>query len=467
MKENVNFGMNVRFHARRYYTPKSETELLEILRVHRRGTIRAVGSKHAWSDGIQSDDALVDLRHVNHVRLDQSDGKTIVTVGAGCQIKRLLRILNQQQLTLPSVGLISEQTIAGATATATHGSGKHSLSHYLTSLRIACYDESGKRPLMRKVDASVELQAARCSLGCLGVVYEVSLPCIPQYYVREQATPATTIQQMLDLESRSPLQQFFLLPHAWTYLAQQRSVAEQSKRSGWAGLYRVYWFLTMDIGIHLLIKVMASIFKSRDLVRFFFRRVLSKFVFPQWIVVDRSDRQLVMEHELFRHLELEVFVRRSDLIAASHFLTEILRIADDAQVTLTDATQQMLREADLSEQSAAIRGCYTQHYPICFRRILPDDTLISMTSGSEEDWFSISFITYTLPREPFFLLATFLAQSMSKLFRARIHWGKWFPLEHAAIREQYPQLDAFRQVCQQFDPNGVFRNRFIQRLLDL
>ena len=75
-----------------------------------------------------SDDALIDMRHFNYVRVHKEAGETYATVGGGCQIKHVLAALNKKGLTTPSVGLITEQTIAGAISTGTHGSGKHSLS---------------------------------------------------------------------------------------------------------------------------------------------------------------------------------------------------------------------------------------------------------------------------------------------------------------------------------------------------
>ena len=42
--------------------------------------------------------------------------------------------LAESKHTLPSLGLIDEQTVAGATATGTHGSGRNSLSHYVQAV---------------------------------------------------------------------------------------------------------------------------------------------------------------------------------------------------------------------------------------------------------------------------------------------------------------------------------------------
>jgi FAD/FMN-containing dehydrogenase len=462
-----NFGRNLNFKPQYFYSPNSESELLEILQRHKDGKIRVVGSLHSWSNLVKTDEALIDMRYFNRIEVFTQNGETRVKVGSGCQIKHLLKALNKQGLTIPSLALITEQTIAGATATGTHGSGKHSFSHYIESLRVACFKGDESVAQVVEVSDGVELQAARCSLGCLGVIVEITLPCILQYFVQEKATFCETIEDVLVLEKKAPLQQFFLMPHSWLFLAQERVVSSECRRRGLAGVYRVYWFLVIDLGMHLTLKLFASVLKSKKLIHFFFRRVAPSLISPRWVVTDRSDHALVMEHELFRHLEIELFVTRSKVSAAASFVADILQFADDANHQLSPSTYERLQKADLLDSLESIKGQFTHHYPICFRRILPDDTLISMASGESEDWYSISFITYVEPRDNFYALGTFLSNSMFELFQARIHWGKWFPQTAEQINQLYPNLEEFRNVCRQFDPKGVFRNQFVEDKLSL
>ncbi|HIL20537.1 MAG TPA: FAD-binding protein [Candidatus Thioglobus sp.] len=462
-----NFGRNLNFKPKYFYSPNNEFELLDILQRHKDGKIRVVGSLHSWSNLVKTDEVLIDMCHFNHVEVFKRNGETRVKVGAGCQIKHLLKALNKQGLTIPSLGLITEQTIAGATATGTHGSGKHSLSHYIESLRVACFKGDENVAQVADVNDGVELQAARCSLGCLGVIAEITLPCIPQYFVQEKATFCQTIEEVLVLEKQAPLQQFFLMPHSWLFLAQERVVSNECRRHGLAGVYRVYWFLVIDLGMHLTLKLFASILKSKKLIHFFFRRVAPSLISPRWVVIDRSDHALVMEHELFRHLEIELFVTRPKVSEAASFVADILKFADNANHKLSISTHEKLQKTELLDSLESIRGKFTHHYPVCFRRILPDDTLISMASGGSEDWYAISFITYVEPRDDFYALATFLANSMFELFGARIHWGKWFPQTGEQVNQLYPEISEFRNVCHQFDPKDVFRNAFIREKLGL
>ena len=460
-----NFGRNLRFKPKHIYSPNNRAGLIDILQKHNSGKIRVVASKHSWSGLIETEDVLIDMSHFDYVRVHEKNHETSVTVGAGCKVKHLLAELNRKGLTIPSVGLIAEQTIAGATATGTHGSGKHSLSHYIESLQLACFDETGKSALIVNITEGESLQAARCSLGSLGVVVEVTLPCIPQYFVKEKSTFCKTIEEVLVLEKQAPLQQFFLMPQSWYFFAQERLVSPELSRQGFAAIYRIYWFLVIDLGMHLVMKLLVSILRSRRLVHIFFRSIVPSLVFQNWVVTDRSDRALVMKHELFRHLELEAFVVRSRVLEAASFVKDILQYADNSNHQLSELTIERLQKAQLLDSLSAIKGRFTHHYPICFRRILPDDTLISMASGTSEDWYAISFITYQEPRDEFHALATFLANSMFELFQARIHWGKWFPQNSEQLNQLYPKMDRFRDVCSRYDPNGVFRNRFVEEKL--
>ena len=149
-------------------------------------------------------------------------------------------------------------------------------------------------------------------------------------------------------------------------------------------------------------------------------------------------------------------------------MTEILRAADDAAHEVSPEVRVHIEQAGMQPAFDELRGTYAHHFPICVRRVLPDDTLISMSSchGTEvEDCYAISLITYTEPREPFERVARLVATVLARGFGARLHWGKWFPLGGSDVERMYPGLPSFRQVRDDFDPGGVFRNAFLKEHL--
>ena len=160
--EIKNFGKNVLLQPSEVYIPESDADVIKILRSNKGRRVRAVGRLHSWSDAVKVDDVLLDLRHLDSVSIEHRDGQSYVVVGAGCQLKKVIAVLDAAGLALPSQGLITEQTIAGAISTGTHGSGKHSLSHYAIELRVAAFYSDSREPVIKTIDRGPELQAARC-----------------------------------------------------------------------------------------------------------------------------------------------------------------------------------------------------------------------------------------------------------------------------------------------------------------
>jgi hypothetical protein len=285
--------------------------------------------------------------------------------------------------------------------------------------------------------------------------------------VQEHFTESRRLADVLDAESSFPLQQFYLIPWRWSYFIQHRREVDRP-RSRLARLYRFYWLGVMDYGLHLQILFLKRVLRSRRLLRLAFRRFVSAFLILNWKVTDRSSSMLVMKHEAFRHIEIELFVPRDQLADALRFTHEVINVGVGRDSMLSANNQRRIEGLGMQDALAGLHDQYCHHYPICVRRVLPDDTLISMASGGEQDWYALSFISYANParRAGFFLFANFMARSMSQLFHARPHWGKVCPLEANELTSLYPRFDDFRTVCNTLDSQGVFQNDWTAELLE-
>ena len=461
-----NFGRNVEFRPTEIYVPCTEGELLATMARCRGRRIRAVGRLHSWSQAPVADEVMLHLRHFEQVTVEQRGGKHWVVVGAGCPIKRLLAELDRQDAgTLPSLGLITEQTIAGAISTATHGSGRHSMSHYVEEVRVATYDSESGKPIIRVIRGGPELQAARCSLGALGVIVSVGFWSRPQYNIEEHFRQYATLNEVLCKEDEYPLQQFYLMPWSWKYFAQHRR-GTAAQTGGWAALYHWYFFLAFDVALHLVILMLVRGLRSSRAVRFFHRHVAPRLVLQNWRVTDRSQKMLVMEHELFRHVEIELFVKRARIYEALNLVVALVKHFGGDDGAFDSSIREELTARGIWQEIDGHHGSYTHHYPICIRRVLPDDTLISMTAGLDEASYAISFISYARPRErkSFFAFAAVICKTLATMFDGRPHWGKICPLSSDDVARLYPKCAEFRNICAAFDPNGAFRSRWLERL---
>ena len=438
---HLNFGKNIELTPKTSYFPASEQEVLEILDRHRGQRIRVIGRLHSWSRLVETDDVLLDLRNLNQVEPSTEGEVHSVHVGAGCQIKQLLSELQiKRQWTLPSVGFITEQTMAGAISTGTHGSGKHSLSHYVLSVRIATYDTASGKAVIQEVSGGVALQAVRCSLGCLGVIVNVQMQCRNAYRIEESFHEYDKFSDVAAAEKASPLQQFYLVPWRWTYFVQHRREVNVPS-STLLFVYQWYRFLFLDVGLHLALLFAVRFLRLRWAIRAMIGRIVPLFVIQDWRVVGPSNTQMVMEHELFRHIELELFVQKSQLDSAMEYLQKVLEIAGGIKSREDQVFQERIARLGMADALKKIAGTYCHHYPICVRKILADDTLVSMASPScpsldsiiddetssehaSEHWYSITLSNFeTLKhRRAFESVCGFLTRSMSN-WSMNSPWG--------------------------------------------
>ncbi|MGY1551337.1 D-arabinono-1,4-lactone oxidase [Microbacterium sp. A588] len=146
--------------------------------------LRAVGTGYSWGEAVGHGAVVVrteGLRGVRNVDLRLGTAR----IAAGTPLQDVCRELRDVGMELPTIGGFSGQSIAGAIATATHGTGvrQKSLSAYATGFRIV--DASGQ---MRDVGegCSETLRAARVAIGALGIVTEVEMQVQPATWLRTE-----------------------------------------------------------------------------------------------------------------------------------------------------------------------------------------------------------------------------------------------------------------------------------------
>jgi hypothetical protein len=466
----VNFGGNQRWYTQRYQ-PSSEADVLDILARHAQSSIRVLGSKHSWS-GIAADaDVALDMSRLDSVEPIKLGDAELVRVGAGCRLKDLIEQLHSRtDRTLPTLGAITKQTISGAISTGTHGSGRQSLSHFVAKVRAAVFNPATGAPEIREFSGGPELLAARCGLGCMGVILSVDLHTVPKFRIAETVRIYQNIDDILRTYAQHPLTQFLLTPYSCKWVVFERAPVGQPQQGIVsrikARFFRLSNLIGVDIGFHL--GVIASRFLGAAAVRGFYHLV------PRLMVknverIDHSHHVLTMKHNYFRHEEMELFVRQSDLPRTMAFLRAAIDLCAGAEARFPDELAQQLKQSGCYDQLVALRGSYLHHYPLFCRRVMPEDTMISMAASADEPFFSISIFTYDPAgkRSRYYAFCAIVARTLLALVNARLHWGKHFPLQYADIAPLYPRLDEFRALASTLDPGGVLRNGYTTRVLAL
>jgi hypothetical protein len=462
-----NFGRNETFRPRDREVPRDEDELLAAMRRHAGRRIRCVGSLHSWSAVLSAPDVCIDMRRFAHVR---QAGPEVTSIGAGCTIGRAVTALRSTGHALPAIGAVTKQTVAGAISTGTHGSGAHSLSHYVEGVRIATYDERSGEPVLREISGGDALLAARCGLGRTGVVTDVRLRTRALWNVEERLARRGSIEEVLDDFATWPLQLSLLDPFGGGWISfLRRETAEPVPRHAVA--YLAYTRAWIDVTLHAALRAILVRPTPAVIARCFVERALPSSLIYGWRTVGRYDTILTLRHDIFRHEEMELLVpenRVADATAVVRFvLAHCAGLAPRLPAAPLEKARDLVHDSGLDVALREATGCYSHHYPVLFRRVLQDDTLLSMSSGGSGPWQALSFFCY-LPRRQragFYRMAALLARVLHRTAGARPHWGKHFPLSGAEIRPSYGGLGRFRDACRDLDPAGAFGNPFTEEKL--
>jgi FAD/FMN-containing dehydrogenase len=177
-----NWSGSLSFTPASIVKPESEADLVAVVRraAEEGQTVRVVGAGHSSMPLVQTEGVLVSLEHFKGlVAHDRQAGRA--TIRTGMNLGEAGRTFLDVGLAMHNLGDVDMQMVVGAVGTGTHGSGKRLpiLSAPLTAVRMVTASgdivewSADKEPEM--------LQAARVSLGVLGIFTEITLDLLPAF----------------------------------------------------------------------------------------------------------------------------------------------------------------------------------------------------------------------------------------------------------------------------------------------
>ncbi|MEX2113175.1 MAG: D-arabinono-1,4-lactone oxidase [Pirellulales bacterium] len=182
-----NWSGSVTCRPRQIAAPDSEAAVVELVRraAEAGQCVRVAGSGHSFLPLCATDEVLVSLDALAGIESVDRD-KCEATIRAGTKLHALGESLWQHGLALANQGDIDRQSLAGAIATGTHGTGRTlgSLSTQVVGLRIV----TGNGDLLDVAldDDPDTMAAARVSLGALGVTTAIRMRLMPAYRLHER-----------------------------------------------------------------------------------------------------------------------------------------------------------------------------------------------------------------------------------------------------------------------------------------
>ena len=390
-------------------------------------TLKPVGAGHSFTaiastDGVQLDVSAID-------GLVSAEGN-LVTIGAGTHLHQLPAMLAPLGLALENMGDIDQQTIAGATSTGTHGTGAAfgGLATQIEALTLVTAD-GGVLEISATQNPEL-LPAARLGLGSLGVVVDVTLRCVPDFMIRavEQAEPLEDVlDNWLDRAKAVDHFEFYWFAHTTSALTKSniRLPADtprqaQGRLAAWIDdelLPNRLYAALCELGV----RVPSSI---PPLNRLSERLVASREVTDGWHSVFTSPRRV-------RFREMEYAIRREDVPDA-------------------------LRE---------IRATIARHgwritFPVEVRATASDDNWLSTAYGRDTGYIAVHRYVREDPTEYFAAV-----EAIMRGFGGRPHWGKMHNRAASDLRPAYPRFDDFLAIRDKLDPDRLFANDYLRKVL--
>jgi xylitol oxidase len=184
-----NWSGNYRFTAREVVAARTVADVQRAVAAARTsggGRVRALGTRHSFNDLADNGATLVSVTGLPGDPVLDAEART-VTVGAGVTYGVLAAWLQDRGWALPNLGSLPHISVAGATATGTHGSGSRNqvLSAAIHALDYVAADGE----LRHAARPDPEFDGLAVGLGAFGVVVRVTLDIEPTYQVRQDAYP--------------------------------------------------------------------------------------------------------------------------------------------------------------------------------------------------------------------------------------------------------------------------------------
>ncbi|MDB4928220.1 MAG: FAD-linked oxidoreductase [Myxococcaceae bacterium] len=390
--------------------------------------VKVFGAGHSWSDAHRTDGCAIVLDRLRGVTVDVAARRA--SAQGGARLNEVNRALTAAGLALENLGSISEQTLAGAIATGTHGSGVRFGIMATQVVAMTLVTADGEARDLRAESAPELFAAARVGFGAFGVVAGVTVACERAFDLAERTTVLPFGEAFgaatLATVARNDHAQFFWLPHTDEALLIERNrVATALPRPSPPGPPAVRRGENAAFGALLALgdAIPGAIPTLNRLAR--------GAVYKSGARVDRSD--LVLNTPLPpRYVESEYAIpieRTAEAMGALRALIE--------------------------------REGLRLNFPIGVRFTRGDELWMSPAYGRASCFIGLMQAGGGERVERAF--AAF--EALMKGYGGRPHWGKIFHATPAEVRAMYPETyERFAALLARTDPTGVFRTPFVDRL---
>ncbi|WP_298458997.1 D-arabinono-1,4-lactone oxidase [uncultured Cellulomonas sp.] len=426
----TNWSGTVTFAARQVHQPASVDELQDLVAATPR--IRALGTAHSFSHVADTTHDLVSVTGLPPV-VDVDPGTSTVTVAAGVRYGAVAQAVHEHGFALANMGSLPHISVGGACSTGTHGSGVRNANLASSVRAVQLVTADGELVTLSRDADPDRFPGAVVALGALGVVVALTLDLVPTFDVRQVVYRDLPADQLTSGRLEEVLRSAYSLSLFTRWRSTDVEQVWVKQRVGGSpgeepdGLpddadapFPTTWHgaRLADGPLHPLPSM------------------------PPENCTEQGGRPGPF-HERLPHFRMEFTPSSGDeiqteyLVPAEHGAPALAAVA-----TLRERIAPVLHVSEI-------------------RTVAADDLWLSPSYARD----SVA-IHFTFHKDPDGVAA--LLPDLERVlapFAPRPHWGKVFGTDPAEVRAQYPRADDFRRLAAEMDPDGKFRNDFLDRYL--
>jgi xylitol oxidase len=418
MENDRNWAGNYRYSTSELHVPENVGQVQEL--VARSTRMKVLGTRHSFNGIADSTESLLSLQKLNRVTsLDHTRNK--VTVEAGIRYGELCQYLHSNGYALHNLASLPHITVAGACATATHGSGdlNGNLATAVHSMEVVKAD--GEAIIISREQQDGVIAGAVVGLGGLGVVTKITLDVIPVFQMSQHVyenLPLVHLKEQFD--------DIFSSAYSVSLFTDWKKAT-----------FNQVW-LKRKITDQATAQMEPEFFGAT-------RATAHRHPVPGYTSENCSEQMGIPGpwYERLPHfrmdfnpsageeLQSEYFVPRQD---AYHALCAIDRLREYISPLL-----HVSEVRTIAEDNLWMSPCYKQ-----------ESVAIHFTWKA--NWGAVQQV---LP----------MIEKQLAPFHARPHWAKLFTMPPTQLPSLYEKLPDFQQLLLHYDPQGKFRNAFLNKYI--
>lgn len=414
-----NWAENLKYRAKELHFPSTVEQVRALVSRDKDERVKVLGTRHSFNDiANPSGGIFISLKNLNCiVALNLNADRPTVTVEGGITYGELCRQLYREGYALSNMASLPHISVAGACATATHGSGDRNGNLATAVATMKVITASGNEESFSREQNGEQFLGAVVGLGGLGVVTELTLDIVPAFDVRQEVYENLPLAQL-----KMHFEEILSSAYSVSLFTDWRNAA-----------FNQVWFkrrvmdgvsFELSPSLHEVTRATRRLHPIAELS------------------AENCTEQMGIRgpaHERLPHFRVDFIPSSGQELQSEYFVPR--KHACDA----FDAINELCEDVTPLLQISEVRTIAQDNLWMspCYGR---DSVAIHFTW--KKQWAAVEKV---LPK----------IEEKLERFNARPHWGKLFTMRYDRVQSLYERIPDFRKLLRSYDPEGKFCNEFL------